>query len=125
MNLTSALMAMAIISMGTLTVLKVADTSFRISTTSQVKTDVDTYVFNAKTTPASPECVQNSGFCYLHDTSDSSGKLYMVFKITKGVFGPSVIQRLKPIIPTPTQSPTKSPCDGDHDQDNDDSGRDR
>jgi hypothetical protein len=79
MNIVSALIAISIMA---------------TASTTSVKTDIDTFVYNSRTTaPIVGACLPQ--FCYMHD-AQSNGQTYMVFKITANVYGGNIIQRLKP-----------------------------
>ncbi len=100
MNLVSVMISISIMSFAMLGSLQAMNNQFRANATTQVVTDVNSFVNNAKSTPPMPGCYPTMGFCYINDFTEvgPTGQTYMVFDITKNVFGPNTVRRLKPVI---------------------------
>ena len=103
MNLIAVFTSLTLIAMASLEAVQVTQSLFKATLTTQVKTDVDTYVYNAQTAlPAVGDCTTK--FCYIHD-SVNNGKTYMVFQASVPIYGGQIMQRLKPIPYVPPTAP--------------------
>lgn len=109
MNLVSVMISISIMSFAMLGSLQGLNNQFKGNVTSQVNTDINSFANNARTVAPTAGCQPTMGFCYTGDVTES-GQTYMVFTITKHVFGSTTIRRLKPTVYIATNSDTG--CNG-------------
>jgi len=95
MSLVNMVVSISIVATCILASMQTMTNMFKANATSQVKTDIDTFVFNAQgVANIQPSC-PTSQFCYIHDAINN-GQTFMVFQIKTPIYGGQIIQRLKP-----------------------------